>query len=188
MKRRSSLRTTLAPMPSTPIAFLPVGPHHLRVNLEVRRSQPVFEFESSDLADQELFRRYRDIHAAGGVENRFDDIVVAGAAADIALKLVPDSVLVELAAIPVDDIDRRHDHARRAKTALQSVIVAERGLHRMQYVPLRDTLDSGGIGAVGLSDQHRAGFDRPAIDMHDTGAALAGIAADRGAVQFKVSA
>jgi hypothetical protein len=36
MKRRSSLRTTLAPIPSTPIAFLPVGPHHLRETLEAQ--------------------------------------------------------------------------------------------------------------------------------------------------------
>jgi hypothetical protein len=38
MKRRSSLRTTLAPIPSTPIAFLPIGPHHLR---EIRKNTPI---------------------------------------------------------------------------------------------------------------------------------------------------
>jgi hypothetical protein len=36
MKRRSSLRTTLAPMPSTPIAFLPVGPLELREELQAQ--------------------------------------------------------------------------------------------------------------------------------------------------------
>src|ERR1700709_2061008 len=141
MKRRSSLRTTLAPIPSTPIASLPVGPLHLRENVSRRSSQPVFEFRKSGSCRLGLFRRLRDLHAAGGVEYRFDDIVVAGAAADIALKLVPDGVLVELAAVAVDDIDRRHDHARGAIAALQPVIVAERRLHRVQLVALRDALD-----------------------------------------------
>src|SRR5437660_12853034 len=101
MKHRSSLRTTLAPIPSTPIASLPVGPHQLRETLEGRRSQPVLDFESPELADQELFRCLCNVHAAGGVEHRFDDIVVAGAAADLAVQLLPDGILVELAAVPV---------------------------------------------------------------------------------------
>ena len=114
--------------------------------------------------------------------------MVAGAAADIAFQLVPDGVLVELAAVPVDDIDRRHDHARRAIAALQAVIVAERGLHRVQFVAFRDAFDGGDIGAVGLSDQHGAGLDRPAVDMDDAGAALAGIAADMGTGQVQMFA
>src|SRR6266852_402520 len=156
MKRRSSLRTTLAPIPSTPIVSLPVGPHRQRILLA--QIAVSFWFRKSNLADHELgwlFRGLRNLHAAGGVEYRFDDVVVAGAAADIALKLVPDGVPVELAAVAVDDIDRRHDHARRAVTALQPVIVAERRLHRVQLVALRDALDGGDVGAVGLSDQHR---------------------------------
>ena len=36
--------------------------------------------------------------------------------------------------------------------------------------------------------QHGAGFDRPAVDMDDTGAALAGIAADMGAGQVQIFA
>jgi hypothetical protein len=68
------------------------------------------------------------------------------------------------------------------------VIVAERSLHRVQFVALGDTLNGGDIGAVGLSDQHRAGFDRPPVDMHDTGAALAGVAADMGAGQIQMIA
>src|SRR6202040_1960677 len=171
MKRRSSLRTTLAPIPSTPIASLPCRAASTAPGLKGADRSQFLIFESPDLADQGLFRCLCNVHAAGGVEHRFDDIVVAGAAADIAFQLLPDGVLVEVAAVPVDDIDRRHDHARGAIAALQPVIVAECSLHWMQDVPLRNTLDGGDIGAVGLSDEHRAGFDRPAIDMHDTGAA-----------------
>ena len=37
-------------------------------------------------------------------------------------------------------------------------------------------------------DQHGAGFDRPAVDMDDAGAALAGVAADMGAGQVQIFA
>src|SRR5450830_835773 len=180
MKRRSSLRTTLAPIPSTPIASLPVGPPDLRETLKCADRSQFLNFESLivPIGTGRLFRRLRNLHAAGGVEHRFDDVVVAGAAADIALQLVPDGVLVELAAVAIDDIDCRHDHARRAVAALQPVIIAEGGLHRVQLVALRDALDGGDIGAIGLPDQHGAGFDRAAVDMDDTGAALTGVAAD----------
>jgi hypothetical protein len=86
------------------------------------------------------------------------------------------------------DIDRRHDHARGAIAALQAVIVAERRLHRVQFVALGDALDRGDAGASRLARQHGARFDRPAVDMDDTGAALAGIAADMGAGQVQIFA
>src|SRR5665213_3936651 len=181
MKRRSSLRTTLAPMPSTPMSCLSTGvlcpPFPTKFGgLEVSQSS------------RRLFGRLRNLHAPGGIQHRLDDVVIAGAAADIAFQLVADGFLVELAAIAVDDVDRGHDHARRAIAALQSVIVAERGLHRMQLVALREALDGGDAGAVGLSDQRRAGFNGPAVDMDDTGAALAGVATDMGAGQVKMIA
>src|ERR1700675_2995518 len=148
MKRRSSLRTTLAPIPSTPISW---SPYRSSVFRRFRRSLAVLNVAIGN--PRTLFGGLRDLHAAGGVEHRFDDVVVAGAAADIAFQLVADGVLVELAAIAVDDVDRRHDHARREITALQSVIVAERRLHRVQFVTLGNALDGGDIGAVGLPDQ-----------------------------------
>src|SRR5664279_6504649 len=77
-----------------------------------------------------LFGGLGDLHARGGIEHRLDDVVVAGAAADIAFELLAHRGLVELTAMTLHDIDRRHDHARRAEAALQSVIVAERRLHR----------------------------------------------------------
>ena len=40
----------------------------------------------------------------------------------------------------------------------------------------------------GLSGQHGAGFHRPAVDMDDAGAALAGVAADMGAGQVQIFA
>src|ERR1051326_538553 len=65
-------------------------------------------------------------HGAGAGGNRFDDVVVTGAAADIAFELFADGVLVELVPFAAHDIDRGHDHAGRAVAALQAVILAER--------------------------------------------------------------
>ena len=42
------------------------------------------------------------------------------------------------------------------------------------------------LAAVGLARQHGAGFHRPAVDMDDAGAALAGVAADMGPGQIQV--
>src|SRR5438445_8421439 len=114
MKRRSSLRTTLAPMPSTPMSCPPNRSYCFR---HFHRNAVLNE-GSGGL--RRLFGRLRDLHAAGRIEHRFDDVVVTGAAADVTLQLVPDGRLVELAAIAVHDIDRRHNHARSAIAALQA--------------------------------------------------------------------
>src|ERR1700760_4211204 len=113
MKRLSSLRTTLAPMPSTPMSCSPY-----------RSSLAATSIESAAIDVNErvrgLFGGLRHLHAAGGVEHGLDDVVIAGAAADIAFELGADGSLVELAAMALDDVDRRHDHARRAIAALQA--------------------------------------------------------------------
>src|ERR1700712_1614369 len=101
MKRRSSLRTTLAPMPSTPMFCPPNRSYCFR---HFHRNAAVLNRGSGSL--RRVFGCLRNLHAAGRVEHRFDDVVVAGAAADIAFQLVPDGVLVELAAIAVEDVDR----------------------------------------------------------------------------------
>ncbi|MGY4282914.1 hypothetical protein ACVWXO_002134 [Bradyrhizobium sp. LM2.7] len=133
-------------------------------------------------------RRLRNLHASGRIQHGFDDVVVTGAAADIAFELVADGRLVELATMAVHDVDRRHDHAWRAIAALQAVIVAEGGLHGVQLVAPGDAFDGGDVGAVGLSRQHRAGFHRLAVHVHDAGTALAGVAADMGPGEVEVIA
>src|SRR5262249_26783896 len=117
-------------MPSTPIipslpeiSFPPI-PSNAAVSLS--RGRP------------RLLGRLRNLHAPGGIQHRLDDVVIAGAAADVAFELVPDDGFVELAAMAMHDVDRRHDHAGRAVTALQAMIVAERRLHRVQLVALGD--------------------------------------------------
>src|SRR5215475_11441968 len=123
MKRLSSLRTTLAPMPSTPMSCSPYRSWSAAVSIEVGGHELNESFRGP------LLGGLRDLHAGSGVQHRAHNVVIAGAAADIAFELVADGSLVELAAMPMHDVDRRHDHARRAEAALESVIVAKRRLH-----------------------------------------------------------
>src|SRR5687767_349967 len=93
MKRLSSLRTTRAPMPSTPMDS------SLFLFVPFPWGRVIF-----------LFRGYPGaaVHLAGGGEDRLDDIVVARAAADIAFQLVADRLLVEIAAVAADHVDGGH--------------------------------------------------------------------------------
>src|SRR5437870_4140099 len=108
MKRLSSLRTTRAPMPSTPMVW---SSRPELFCLRFPSKAAVVVFCSRRAA---LLGRLRNLHASGCIEHGFDDVVVAGAAADIAFELLADGGLVELAIMAVHDVDRRHDHARRA--------------------------------------------------------------------------
>src|SRR4051812_16695941 len=170
MNRLSSLRATRAPMPSMLISglSLPGCPDCPPFLSKARLAQPYSVRSSS-------FGRLRHLHPPGGVEHGLDDVVITGAATDIALELMAHGVLVEvprsLGCVALHNVDRRHDHARRAIAALQAVIVAERRLHRMQLVTFGDAFDGGDMGAVDLADQNGAGFHGAAVDMHDTGAA-----------------
>src|SRR5271166_2016127 len=110
MKRMSSLRLTEAPMP---VALM----------MSLSRETVV------------LFGglgRSCGAHFARPLSDRLDDVVVTGAAADVAFEPMADRGFVEVRALAVDEVDGRHDHPRRAEAALEAVIVLERLLHRMQ--------------------------------------------------------
>src|SRR5260221_13160159 len=96
-------------------------------------------------------------HAFGRIFDGTDDIVVAGAPADVALELVPDGLPIELRSAP-DHVDGRHDHARSAKAALKAVVVAKRLLDRMQLAVLVETLDRQHVGTLSRYGKHRAGL------------------------------
>src|SRR5882757_11309983 len=95
----------------------------------------------------------------------------------------------EIMALAVDDIDRGHDHAGGAETALQAMVFAERLLHWMQRRAVGGkTLDGLDLMPVSHDRQRGTGFDRLAIEMHDAGTALRGVAADMGAGQPQILA
>ncbi len=121
--------------------------------------------------------------------DRLDDVVVAGAAAEIALQPVPDLVLRHALRVHVHQVDRAHHHARRAEAALQRVVLAEHLLHGMQRaVRGGQALDGGDRAALRLHGQHGAALHAVAVDMDDARAALAGVAADMGAGQAQLLA
>src|SRR5476649_179641 len=101
IKRRSSLRRTAAPIPVALMAVL----------LET--------FSSTS----------RTLHGARAGSNRLDDVVIAGAAAEIAVEFMTDGFFIQFIALAPDHVDRGHHHARRAKSALQPVVLAEGFLH-----------------------------------------------------------
>src|SRR6185312_5004234 len=165
MKRISSLRLTEAPMPVALMMFLSQGNLLLLGGLGRRGA-----------------------HLARALGDRLDDVVVAGAAANVAFESVTDRRLVEIRTFPIDEVDRGHDHSRRAEAALQTVIVLEGLLHRVQLAALSEALDCGHLRAVAARRQHRACLDRAAVDMDDTGAALRRVAPDMGAGQAQILA
>ena len=88
----------------------------------------------------------------------------------------------KIVALAMHDIDRGHDHAGGAEAALQAVMLAERLLHRMQRRAVGgETLDGLDLVSIRHHRQRGAGFHRLAVEMHDAGAALRGVAADMGA-------
>ena len=119
-----------------------------------------------------------DLLAGGGL-HRPDDVVVAGAPAQVALEPAADLVLGRLRVV-VEQVDRLHDHARRAVAALEGVTLVEGGLHRVQLAVLGEPLDGGDLLAVRLDREHVAGLHAAAAQVHGAGAAVAGVAADHG--------
>ena len=118
-----------------------------------------------------------------------DDVLIAGAAAQIAFELFADDVVRQIVSLAMNHVDRGHDHARRAEAALQAMMLAKRFLHRMQRRAVGgQALDGLDLMAVGHHRERGAGFDGLAVEMHDAGAALRGVAADMGAGQPQVFA
>src|SRR5580658_1685061 len=132
MKRISSRRRTGAPMPvAVMMTPPPCG--------DVAPLDPLFGGRPRAAA-----------HGYGAGRDRLDDVVIAGAAADVAFELLTDRALFEMVAEAVDHVDRRHDHSGSTEAALQPVVLAERLLHRMQLVAAREPLNGQHVRAVRL--------------------------------------
>ena len=114
--------------------------------------------------------------------DRFDDVLVAGAAAQIAGKTFAD-VVVRGERIFSQQIGRRHQHARRAESALQGMMLVKRFLQRIHLPDAAEAFDRLDAAAVGLHREHQAGARAVAVDQHGAGAADAMLAADMGAGQ-----
>src|SRR5919197_2057209 len=107
-----------------------------------------------------------------------DDVLVAGAAADVALEPAPDLGLGQPVAVRADELGAGHDHPRRAEAALECVALPEGLLERMELAALRETLDRRDLAAVSLDREHGARLHRAPVEVDRAGAAERRVAAD----------
>src|SRR5215471_9009405 len=129
-----------APLRSTPVIF--ACANGLRTNamcsmpgslmLSVQLVCPVMSLASS-------FRSLALPSSAHGA----DDVLVSGAAAEIALKPLPD-LLVSGVRVVLEQVGGRHDHAGCAVAALHRVLGVERALHGAERA-IGQALDGGDI-------------------------------------------
>jgi len=74
-----------------------------------------------------------------------DNVLIPCAAAQIAFELLANLSLIGVG-VASAQIDRTHDHAWRAKPALQAMTLFERSLHGVQCsILLSQTLDGGDV-------------------------------------------
>src|SRR5262245_11085312 len=123
-------------------------------------------------------------YAIGGEMNRIDDLVVAGATADVAGDRFFDIFRSRFGG-PIEQSFHRDNISRRAVAALHRAGVDERLLHRMQCIAVGETFDGRDLGAVGIGRHGDARVDRLAVINNRAGAALAGVAAKFRAFVFQ---
>src|SRR5262245_18630973 len=81
---------------------------------------------------QELSGNRFGFHLFGGALHRLDNVLVAGASAQIAFQAVTDLVRAGVR-IALQDLSRGHDHSGRAIAALQAMVLPEALLNRVQF-------------------------------------------------------
>jgi hypothetical protein len=117
------------------------------------------------------------------VQDALDDVVVAGAAAEVALHADPDLLLGGRRVLG-EQVDGLHDHARCAEAALKAVALPERLLHGVEItvgVGVGQALDRRHVAAIGLDRQHVAALHAAAVEVDRAGPAVRGVAPDDGA-------
>src|SRR5687767_9986395 len=89
-------------------------------------------------------------HLIRRVFHGVDDVLVTGAAAEIAFQPVTDLLFGRARILPKQSASG-HDHSGRAVAALQAVAFPESFLQRVESAVFRQALDGGDLGAVGLN-------------------------------------
>ena len=119
----------------------------------------------------------------GGDAHRLDDVLVAGAAAEIAGDRGADLVLVGVGVLGQEG-HQREQEARGAEAALQRVRFAKGLLQRVERaVGGGQPFDRGDLATVHLHAEQQTRAHRLAVDEHRAGAAHSVLAADVGAGQ-----
>ena len=129
--------------------------------------------------------------AAGGRRAPPDDVLVAGAAAEVALEAVADLVLASGCGCSLQQVDRRHDHAGGAVAALQRRAARGRPAARVRCHSPSWRRGPGSVvtslpSAWTASTEQLFTLSPSSVDR--AGAAVRGVAADRGADQAEAVA
>jgi hypothetical protein len=170
------------------LALLMIAQHRNRFGNTMRREEfeivhPGFRLSVDGFGGNHSVAR----HYLGRRKNRLDDIMVARATADVAFQAVADVTFAELSGAFMNQVDPAHDHARRTKAALQTVMLPE---HRLQGMKLAivgcHPFDGRDRAAARLPCKHRTGFDGITIDKNHARTTLAGVATHMRSGQSKL--
>jgi hypothetical protein len=93
------------------------------------------------------------------------DVLISGAPADIPFQAVS-NLVVGWRAVVLEQVVRGQNHARGAEAALETVLVPERLLNRVEHTILSKTFDCGNRAAVGLNGKTRARLDGHTIQQN----------------------
>ena len=114
--------------------------------------------------------------------------MVARAAADVALKVVPNLCLGWLGVL-FEERRSGHHHAWRAVAALEAMVVLERLLdHTQRAILVGHALNGFDLSAIDIGRKHRARLHQLSVEVDGTGATLARVAAHMGARQLQLFA
>jgi hypothetical protein len=116
------------------------------------------------------------LHSRGGSFHGIHDVLVPGATAEVAFQTVPDFFFRRIR-IAVKNLLGSHDHAWRAESALESVLIPESFLDAVKLSIRGQALNRRDIRSVRLDREHRAALDGLAVEFDGTCAAQGGFAA-----------
>src|SRR5438094_1986317 len=150
--------------------------------LRVLRGEICFRFRYSSAA-LNLF----DLSVLRCGAHRAHDVDVARAHAEIAAEADAYFFVTRIGII-AQQLEGRQDHPRRAKTALQRMVLLKCQLQGMERFVRADAFDGGGCGAVGLAGKEQARTHGPAVEHHRASAAYAMLAADMSSKQAEIVA
>src|ERR1700730_1612258 len=112
-------------------------------------------------------------HFLAGGKHRANDLVVAGAAAQVAGEPITYFGFGRIG-IAIEQRPRGYQNSGGADATLRSIEFEEIALQRMQFLALRHAFDGFDLFAVGLDRKHQARADHGAVDHDGARAAIAG--------------
>src|SRR6185369_7404068 len=95
--------------------------------------------------------------------NRIHDVLISRATAQIAFDAMAD-LRVRGIRVAIQNLLRRHNHARCTETALRAMLVPESFLHAVQFAVLRQALDGSEGRAIRLHREHAATLHGLAVE------------------------